>query len=66
MNSAQPIHPNHYVDDRPQEGIFRVHKNVYADPQVFELEIEHIFNKTYFNNGRHEIYLLFKCIDICH
>jgi phenylpropionate dioxygenase-like ring-hydroxylating dioxygenase large terminal subunit len=49
MNSAQPIHPHHYVDDRPQEGIFRVHKNVYADPQVFELEIEHIFNKTWLN-----------------
>ena len=47
MNSVEPIHPYQYVDDRPQEGIFRIHKNAYSDPKVFELEIEHIFNKTW-------------------
>jgi benzoate/toluate 1,2-dioxygenase alpha subunit/2,4,5-trichlorophenoxyacetic acid oxygenase 1 len=27
------------VDDRPAENIFRVHRDVYADPEVFELEM---------------------------
>jgi len=36
-----------WVDDRPQEGIFRVHKDVYSDPEVFELEIKYIFERTW-------------------
>src|SRR5258708_13707664 len=31
-----------YVDDRPQDGEFRVHRDVYADPELFSLEITHI------------------------
>jgi phenylpropionate dioxygenase-like ring-hydroxylating dioxygenase large terminal subunit len=36
-----------YVDDRPQEQIFRVHPAVYTDPELFELEMKHIFEKTW-------------------
>ena len=31
-----------YVDDRPAEGIFRLHRDVYTDPELFELEIKYI------------------------
>ncbi len=36
-----------YVDDRPNEGVFRVHRDVYADPELFELEIKYIFERTW-------------------
>lgn len=36
-----------YVDDRPSEGVFRVHKDVYADPEVFEHEMAFIFERTW-------------------
>jgi phenylpropionate dioxygenase-like ring-hydroxylating dioxygenase large terminal subunit len=36
-----------YVDDRPDAGIFRVHRDVFSDPQLFELELKHIFERTW-------------------
>lgn len=36
-----------YVDDRPQDGIFRVHRDVYVDPELFELEMKYIFERTW-------------------
>ncbi len=36
-----------YVDDRPQDGVFRVHRDVYADPELFALEMTHIFERTW-------------------
>jgi benzoate/toluate 1,2-dioxygenase alpha subunit len=36
-----------YVDDRPEDGVFRVHRDVYADPELFELEIKYIFERTW-------------------
>ena len=36
-----------YVDDRPAEGVFRVHRDVYADPELFELEQKFIFGRTW-------------------
>ena len=38
---------NLYVDDRPGEKIFRVHRDVYSDPELFELEIKYIFERTW-------------------
>ncbi|GAA4342281.1 benzoate 1,2-dioxygenase large subunit [Pigmentiphaga soli] len=35
------------VDDRPAEGIFRVHRDVFADPDLFELEMKYIFGRTW-------------------
>ena len=36
-----------YVDDRPDEGVFRVHRDVYSDPEIFELEMKYIFERTW-------------------
>lgn len=36
-----------YIDDRPSEGVFRVHKDVFSDPQVFEMEMKYIFERTW-------------------
>ena len=35
------------VDDRPGEGVFRVHRSVFTDPAVFALELERIFESTW-------------------
>ena len=35
------------LDDRPGEGVFSVHRDAFRDPQVFELEMRHIFAKTW-------------------
>ena len=31
------------VDDRVGEGWFSVHRDVFRDPEIFELELRHIF-----------------------
>lgn len=35
------------IDDRPDDGIFRVHQDVYTDPDLFELEMACIFERTW-------------------
>jgi len=42
-----PEHIRFYVDDRPSEGVFRVHRDVYSDPELFELEQKFIFERTW-------------------
>jgi len=37
----------HLIDDRPAEGIFRVHRDVFTDPAVLALEMERIFEGTW-------------------
>ena len=36
-----------YIDDRPEEGVFRVHNAVFTDPDLFELELQHVFERTW-------------------
>src|SRR5439155_957076 len=36
-----------YVDDRPEEGAFRVHRDLFADAELFELEQKYIFERTW-------------------
>ena len=31
------------VDDRPQDGVFRVNRAIFRDPALFELEMKHVF-----------------------
>jgi benzoate/toluate 1,2-dioxygenase alpha subunit/2,4,5-trichlorophenoxyacetic acid oxygenase 1 len=35
------------IDDRPQEGVFRVHRDAFTDPAIFDLEMKHIFEATW-------------------
>ena len=35
------------VDDRPEEGVFRVHRDVFADPELYELERKFVFERTW-------------------
>jgi benzoate/toluate 1,2-dioxygenase subunit alpha len=46
--SSAPISPAdiaHLIDDRPREGVFRVHRAAFSDPRVFDLEMKHIFER---------------------
>jgi len=36
-----------YVDDRFAQGIFRLNPRVYTDPELFELEMKYIFERTW-------------------
>lgn len=31
------------IDDRPEDGMFRVHRRVFTDPEIFDLEMKYIF-----------------------
>lgn len=31
------------IDDRPEDGVFRVHRRLFTDPDIFELEMKAIF-----------------------
>jgi benzoate/toluate 1,2-dioxygenase alpha subunit len=31
------------IDDRPQQGVFRVNRALFRDPELFELEMRHVF-----------------------
>ena len=35
------------IDDRPDDGIFRVRSKLFADEELFELEQKHIFERTW-------------------
>jgi benzoate/toluate 1,2-dioxygenase alpha subunit len=44
--TVEPLTPaevSALIDDRPQDGAFRVHRAAFSDPRVFELEMKHIF-----------------------
>jgi len=42
-----PRHVKLYIDDRPADGVFRVHRDVYTDPVLFELEMKSIFERCW-------------------
>ena len=35
------------IDERPEEGIFRVHRTLFTDPEIFDLEMRHIFEASW-------------------
>ena len=35
------------VEDRPEEGVFRVHPSAFSSEELFELEIKYIFERTW-------------------
>ncbi len=36
-----------FVDDRAQDGVFRVHRDAFCDPKIFELEMKYIFERNW-------------------
>jgi len=42
---ATPFRVSDLIDDRPNEGIFRVNRAIYRDRDLFDLEIEHVFER---------------------
>ncbi len=36
-----------YIDERFEEGVFRVHLDTFRDPELFDLEMEYIWEKTW-------------------
>ncbi|MDP3138288.1 MAG: aromatic ring-hydroxylating dioxygenase subunit alpha [Burkholderiaceae bacterium] len=45
MPSATEVHK--LIDDRPEDGVFRVHRDIYKDPAIFEMEMAQIFGRTW-------------------
>ena len=43
--------PDNLVDDRPDEGIFRVNREAFVDPGLFEREIREIFERCWLYLG---------------
>jgi hypothetical protein len=39
----------HLIDDRPDEGVFRVHRDAFRDPAVFAQEIVQFFERGWVN-----------------
>jgi benzoate/toluate 1,2-dioxygenase alpha subunit len=37
------INPADLIDDRPADGVFRIHRAIFDDPEIFALEMRHIF-----------------------
>ncbi|HXQ51278.1 MAG TPA: SRPBCC family protein [Stellaceae bacterium] len=42
-----PRDMNNLVDDRPGEGVFRVHRDVFSDPELYALERKFVFERTW-------------------
>ena len=42
-----PIDISDYLDDRRDDGVFRVHSKAFSDEALFELEQKHIFERTW-------------------
>jgi len=46
-DSAEHVDPRYYVEDRADEGVFRVHHDAFREPQLFDLEMARIFEATW-------------------
>ena len=40
---VNPVRVADMIDDRPEDGIFRVDRDIYLDPEIFEAEMKSIF-----------------------
>jgi benzoate/toluate 1,2-dioxygenase alpha subunit/2,4,5-trichlorophenoxyacetic acid oxygenase 1 len=50
-NRGEALDLDRLVDDRADDGIFRVHRAAFTDTSVFEAEVEHIFEGTWLYIG---------------
>ena len=37
----------HYIDERIDDGVLRVHLDLFRDPEIFDLEMKYIYEKTW-------------------
>src|SRR6516165_7879226 len=35
--------PRDLIADRPDDGVFKVHRRIFSDPKIFELEMRYLF-----------------------
>jgi len=47
MNGLDAAYVGGLVEDRTAEGVFRVHRDVFRNAALFELEVRHIFESTW-------------------
>ncbi|MGK2940102.1 MAG: aromatic ring-hydroxylating oxygenase subunit alpha [Immundisolibacter sp.] len=47
INDILVLAPESYVRDNPATGVFEVHRDVYRDPALFELEMRHVFEASW-------------------
>ena len=47
MNSIMKGKFSDYLDERPDDGIYRLDRRVFTDPEIFELEMKLVFEKTW-------------------
>jgi benzoate/toluate 1,2-dioxygenase subunit alpha len=47
MKPFEQINLDRYLDERPQEGVLRVDRTIFTDPDIFELEMERIWERTW-------------------
>ncbi len=47
MNSIMKGKYASYVDERPDEGLYRLDRRIFTDPEIFELEMKQVFEKTW-------------------
>ncbi|MDJ0389178.1 aromatic ring-hydroxylating dioxygenase subunit alpha [Roseomonas sp. E05] len=45
--SLRPRSPAELVEDRPADGVFRVHRDMFRDPAIFEMEMQRIFEGSW-------------------
>ena len=45
--ATAPLDFSRYLDDRPDEGVFRVSRDIYRDERLFELEMKYIFESNW-------------------
>ncbi len=43
MNPVTAAELSELIDERPEEGVFRVHRRIFTDEEIFQLEMKHIF-----------------------
>lgn len=47
MNGGERDDILQLIDDRPADGVFRVHRSLFVDPAIFARELTHIFESTW-------------------
>ena len=47
MNQVTAAELSGLIDERPAEGVFRVHRRIFTDEEIFDLEMKHIFEGSW-------------------